>query len=144
MPVGFCSIPSTKRKRENSRVWPFEVRVMLLLDRSQASVNDSHGYTTVNFVWPHYSSVSQLAGVFVTNSQLTQADHVFVYTSDRARSMYYVDHLDPNLPFWGAVKGLYITDPNQATCPRACSMCGSYPATWARSHRSGIYLPWKS
>ena len=23
----------TKRKRENSRVWPFEVRVMLLLDR---------------------------------------------------------------------------------------------------------------
>ena len=26
----------TKRKRENSRVWPFEVRVMLLLDRSRA------------------------------------------------------------------------------------------------------------
>ena len=25
-----------KRKRENSRVWPFEVRVMLLLDRSRA------------------------------------------------------------------------------------------------------------
>ena len=26
----------TKRKRENSRVWPFEVRVMLLIDRSRA------------------------------------------------------------------------------------------------------------
>ena len=26
----------TKRKRENSRVWPFEVRVMLLLDRPRA------------------------------------------------------------------------------------------------------------
>ena len=26
----------TKRKRENSRVWPFEDRVMLLLDRSRA------------------------------------------------------------------------------------------------------------
>ena len=26
----------TKQKRENSRVWPFEVRVMLLLDRSRA------------------------------------------------------------------------------------------------------------
>ena len=55
-----------------------------------------------------------------------------------------VDHLDTNLPFWGAVQGGYITDPTQATCPRACSMCGSYPAAWARSHRSGIYLPWKS
>ena len=50
---------------------------------------------------------------------------------------YVVDHLDPNLPFWGAVQGLYIGDPTQATCPRACSMCGSYPETWARSHRSG-------
>ena len=68
-------------------------------DRQIASMNDSYGYTIVNCVWPHYSSISQLAGVFVTNSQLTQADDVFVYTSDRSRSMYYVDHLDPNLPF---------------------------------------------
>ena len=68
--------------------------------RQIASMNDSYGYTIiVKCVWPHYSSISQLAGVFVTNSQLTQADDVFVYTSDRSRSMYYVDHLDPNLPF---------------------------------------------
>ena len=33
-----------------------------------------------------------------------------------------VDHLDTNLPFWGAVQGGYITDPTQATCPRACSL----------------------
>ena len=69
--------------------------------RQIASMNDSYGYTIVNCVWPQYNSISQLAGVrfFVTNSQLTQADDVFVYTSDRSRSMYYVDHLDPNLPF---------------------------------------------
>ena len=68
--------------------------------RQIASMNDSYGYTTVNCVWPHYSSsISQLAGVFVTNSQRTQADNAFVYTSDRSRSTYYVDHLDPNLPF---------------------------------------------
>ena len=35
MPVGFCSIPSENVK-DNSRVWPFELRVMLLLDRSRA------------------------------------------------------------------------------------------------------------
>ena len=136
----------TKRKRENSRVWPFEVRVMLLLDRSRAWIIlmgtplwIACGHTTV-------VSHNWLAFI-VTNSQLTQADDVFVYMSDRSRSMYYVqyvDHLDPNLPFWGAVQGLYITDPTLATCPWACRMCGSYPATWARSHRSGIFLPWMS
>ena len=49
--------------------------------RQIASMNDSYGYTIVNCVWPHYSSISQLAGVFlfVTNSQLTQADEVFFY-----------------------------------------------------------------
>ena len=35
--------------------------------------------------------------------------------------LYYVDHLDPNLPFWGAVQGLHITDPTPATCPKVCS-----------------------
>ena len=133
----------TTQKRENSRVWPFEVRVMLLLDISQAwmiltgtQMWIACGYTTV-------VSHNWLA-FFVTNLQLTQADDVFVYTSDRSRSMYYVDHLDPNLPSWGAVQGLYITDLTQTTCPRACSMGGTYPATQARSHRSGIDLPWKS
>ena len=98
----------TKRKRENSRVWPFEVGDAAV--RQVASMNDSYGLTIVNCVWPQYNSISQLAGVrfFVTNSQLTQADDVFVYTSDRSRSMYYVDHLDPNLPFWGAVQGLLL------------------------------------
>ena len=67
--------------------------------RQIASMIDSYGYTTVNGVWPHYSSISQLADVFVTKSQLTQADDVFVCMPDRSRSMYYVDHLDPNLPF---------------------------------------------
>ena len=132
----------TMRKCENSRVWPLEVRVMLLFDTSR-SMNDSYGYTIVNCVWPHYSSILQLAGV-VCISQLTQAGDVFVFTSGRSRSMYYVDHLDPNLPFGGAVQGLHNTDPTQETCPRECSMCGSYPATWPRSHRLGIYLPWKS
>ena len=32
--------------------------------RQIASVNDSYGYTIVNCVWPHYSSISQLPGVF--------------------------------------------------------------------------------
>ena len=32
--------------------------------RQIASMNDSYGYTIVNCVWPHYSSISQLAGVF--------------------------------------------------------------------------------
>ena len=104
--------------------------------RQIASMNDSYGYTIVNCVWPHYSSIS--------NSQLTQADDVFVHTSGRSRSMYFVDYLDPYLPFWGAVRGVYISDPTQAACPKACSMCGSDPATRARSHTSGIYLPWKS
>ena len=97
--------------------------------RQIASMNDSYGYTIVNCVWPHYSSISQPAGVFVTNSELTQAADVFVYTANRSRYMYYVDHHDPNMPFCGAVQGLYITDPTQATCSRACSMCSSYPAT---------------
>ena len=53
----------TMRKCENSRVWPLEVRVMLLFDTSR-SMNDSYGYTIVKCVWPHYSTISQLAGVF--------------------------------------------------------------------------------
>ena len=28
-----------------------------------------------------------------------------------------LDHPDPNLPFRGAVQGLYSTDPTQETCP---------------------------
>ena len=112
--------------------------------RQIASMNDSYGYIIVNCVWPHYSSISQLAGVFC-NKLTADAGwrRICIYTSDRSRPMYYVDHLDPNLLFWGAVQGLYITDPTQATCPRTCNMCGSYPAAWARSHRSGIHLPWK-
>ena len=62
MPVGFCSIPSENVKQPcvafrgqgNAAV------------RQIASMNDSYWYTIVNFVWPHYSSISQLAGVFVT------------------------------------------------------------------------------
>ena len=47
--------------------------------RQIASMNDSYGYTIVDCVWPHYSSsISQLAAFFVTNSQLTQADDVFL------------------------------------------------------------------
>ena len=57
--------------------------------RQIASMNDSYGHTIVNCVWPHYGSISQL----------TQADNVVVYKSGRSRSMYYVDHLDLNLPF---------------------------------------------
>ena len=64
--------------------------------RQIASANDFYGYTIVKCVWLQYSSISQL----------TQADDVLVYTSDRSRSMYYVDHLDHNLPFWGAVQDL--------------------------------------
>ena len=118
-----------------------------LLERSHqqiASMNDSYGYTTVNCVWPH-SSISELAGVFC-NKLTADAGWrrcICIYV-DRSRYMYYVDHLDPNLLFWGAVQGPHITDPTRATCPTACSICGSYPATWARSHRSGICLPWKS
>ena len=55
---------TTKRKRENSRVWPFEVRVMLLFDRSRAwmiimgtQLRIAYGHTT-------NSGISQLAGVF--------------------------------------------------------------------------------
>ena len=32
--------------------------------RQIASMSDSYGYTIVKCVWPHYSSISQLAGVF--------------------------------------------------------------------------------
>ena len=28
------------------------------------------------------------------------------------------------------MQGPYITDPTQATCPRVCSMCGPYLATF--------------
>ena len=117
--------------------------------RQIASMNDSYGYTIVNCVWPHYSSISQLAGVFCNKLTAdagwrrricTYVGQITIYVS----CIMYIDHLDPNLPFWGAVQGLYFTDPTQTTCPRACSICGSYPATWTRWHRSGTYLPWKS
>ena len=65
--------------------------------RQIASMDDSYGYTFVNCVWPHCSSISELAGIFCNkltadsgNSQLTQADDVFVHTLDISRSMYYV------------------------------------------------------
>ena len=112
--------------------------------RQIVSMNDSYGYTIVNCVWPHYNSISQLAGVFCY--KLTAAAgwrRVCIYVG-QITIYVYVDHLDPNLPFWGAVQSVYYISNPQATCPRACSMCGSYPATWARSHRSGIYLPWRS
>ena len=114
--------------------------------RQIASMNDSYGYTIANCVWPHYSSISQLAGVFC-NTLTADAGwrRICIYVGQiTIYALYYVHHLDPNLSFWGDVQGLYITDPTQATCPRACRMCGCYPGTWARSHRSGIYLPWKS
>ena len=115
--------------------------------RQFASMNDSYGYTIVNCVWPHYCSISQLAGVFC--NKLTSAagwQRTCIYVGQITVYSFFIKiyHLDPNLPFWGAVQGLYVTDPTQPTCPRACSVCGFYPATWARSHRSGIYLPWKS
>ena len=38
---------------------------------------------------------------------------------------------------------VYSTDPTQEACPRLCRLCGSHPATWARSYRPGIFcLPW--
>ena len=56
--------------------------------RQIASLNDSHGYTIVNCVWPHYNSISQLAHVYVKNSQLTQADDVFIFTYVRQITIY--------------------------------------------------------
>ena len=41
-----------------------------------------------------------------------------------------LDHLDSNLPFWGAVQDLYSIDPTQKPCPRSCRLYGSHPATW--------------
>ena len=111
--------------------------------RQIASMNYSYGYTIVNCVWPHYSSISQLAGVLEqTHSWRRLTTYLFIRRTDH--DLCYVDNLNPNLAFWGAVQGLYIKDPTQATCPRACSMCGSYAATLAKSHRSGIYVLWKS
>ena len=115
------------------------------------SMNDSYGYTIVKCVEPHYSgSISQLAGIFRNKltadagwQRICIYEYVVQITIYVLCSMYYV-HLDPNLPFGGAVQSLYITDPTQATCCRACSMCDSYSAMWATSHRSGIHLPWKS
>ena len=52
----------TKPLRENSRV-AFRDQGDAVV-RQIASMNDSYGYTIVNYVWPHYSSVTQLAGVF--------------------------------------------------------------------------------
>ena len=77
--------------------------------RHIASMNDSYGYTIVNCVWTHYSSISQLAGVF-WNKLTADAGwrrtciyvgQITIYVLCR--------YLDPNLPFWGAVQGLYIT-----------------------------------
>ena len=59
------SLVDTKRKREKSRVWHFEVRVMLLLDRPRARIIlTGIRYTIVSCGWPHYSIISQLSGVF--------------------------------------------------------------------------------
>ena len=60
MQVGFCSIRSenvkqlcvTFRGQDDAAV------------RQIANMNGYYGYTIVNCVWPHYSSISQLAGVF--------------------------------------------------------------------------------
>ena len=79
----------TNRKRENSRLWLFEVKVIVLLDRSRAwtilmgrrlwiACGDA---TVVSHSWLAF---------FVTNSQLTQANDVFVYTLDRSTSTWYV------------------------------------------------------
>ena len=124
MPVGFCSIPSENVKTAVCGLRGQDDAAV----KQIASMHDSYGYRIVNCVWPHYRSILQLAGVFCNK-----------LTADA--SMYYADHLDSNLLLLGAVQGLYTSDPTRTTCPRACSMCGSYPATRARSHRSGIYLP---
>ena len=114
--------------------------------RQIASMNYCDWYTIVN-ACRHNTIVSQLAGD-LCNKLTTDADwrRVCIYVGQITNYVlpWYVDHLDPNLPFWGAVQGVYITDPTQATCPGACSICGSYPAMWARSHRSGIHQPRKS
>ena len=60
MPVGFCSIPSENVKQP---CVAFRGQGDAAV-RQIASMNDSYGYTIVNCVWPHYSSISQLAGVF--------------------------------------------------------------------------------
>ena len=51
--------------------------------RQIASMNDCYGYTTVNCVWSHSNSVPQLADVFGTNSQVTQADGFFFFYTRR-------------------------------------------------------------
>ena len=96
MPVGFCSILSDNVKTAVCGLSRCQGDAAV---RQIASMNYSYGYTIVNCLWPRYSSISQLAGVFCNKLIATQADDVFVYMSDRKRSMYYVDHLDPNLPF---------------------------------------------
>ena len=61
IPVGFCSIPSENVK---IAVCGLSRSGCDAVVRQIASMTDSYGYTIVNCVWPHYSSISQLAGVF--------------------------------------------------------------------------------
>ena len=49
-----------------------------------------------------------------------------------------VDHLHPNLPFWGAVRDPYGTDPTQGACSYRRS-CRLYPAAWATCGRYTWY-----
>ena len=56
-----------------------------------------------------------------------------------------INHLDPSLPFRGAVEDFHGSGPIQETCPTAdqAHLLGSHPTTRARSYRSyrsGIYL----
>ena len=54
----------TKRKRERQQPCvAFRAQGDAAV-RQIASTKDSYGYTIVDWVWPHYSSTSQLAGVF--------------------------------------------------------------------------------
>ena len=54
----------------------------------------------------------------------------------------HLDHLDPNLLLWYVEQDLHRTDPTQETCARSCRLDDSHRTTWARSYRSGFYLPW--
>ena len=75
MPIGLCSIPNENKK---TSVRPFrgqgdaavgQIASIMLLTGTQLRI--ACGHTTVE---------SQLAGVFGSYSQLTQADDVFGYT----------------------------------------------------------------
>ena len=54
-----------------------------------------------------------------------------------------LDARDPSLPLWDVVQDLCRTDSTKEIMSliRSCRLYGSHTATWARSYRSGIYLP---